>query len=125
MHETKCWDCARACGLCPWSEYKRQRPVPGWTAKRRDVKMQGTWCGRLVTRRVESYLVLDCPLFVESVREGETEKQTHRRWTEDETKRLDKLRRRGLTQKEIAAQLGRSPASVKKKLKQMRGARHG
>lgn len=120
MRETKCWDCAKACGHCPWSEYNRQRPVPGWTAIRRDVKMQGTCGGKLVTRMVESYLVLDCPLFVPDARESETGKQAHRRWTQEELKRLDKLRRRGLTQKEIAKQLGRSIASVKKKLKTMR-----
>ena len=30
-HSQLCWDCANACGGCPWSE--KFQPVPGWDAE--------------------------------------------------------------------------------------------
>lgn len=32
-HAQPCWDCAKACGGCTWSE--KLEPVPGWVAKKR------------------------------------------------------------------------------------------
>lgn len=123
MGDTLCWECARACGLCPWSEYKRQRPVPGWTAARKDVASSMSVDGRMVSYRVESYRVSACPLYVPDARESDAGKRDHRRWAKAEVARLEKLRCRGLTQKEIAAQLDRTEASVKKKMKAMRLAK--
>lgn len=57
-----CWDCGRACGNCPWSEWdveeKKQafRPVPGWQVEE---YYEG---GRLRQQ------IVSCPLFVEDVR---------------------------------------------------------
>lgn len=58
-----CFDCARACGGCPWSEYDpeaervRFQTIPGWTAEKvtlQPVGQQGF---------VETYHITDCPLF--------------------------------------------------------------
>lgn len=54
-----CFDCQRACGDCPWSEYDLDRevarfePVEGWTAK-------------LVTHSHQGYTyeITECPLFI-------------------------------------------------------------
>ena len=57
---TLCEVCENACGGgdCPWAECGVQQPVPGWTAIRRDLN------GSLGEGTVESYVVLECPLFV-------------------------------------------------------------
>lgn len=58
--DTLCWRCAKACGLCLWSKYKVQKPVPGWKAKK--VILYSTWNGQ--KRKIVSYLVESCPEFV-------------------------------------------------------------
>lgn len=66
---TLCEVCARAAGLCHWSQKDNMRPVPGWDAIRKDVRMQTT---KGATQRfIESYIVLSCPLF---------ELEEHNRW---------------------------------------------
>lgn len=59
---TLCWDCAKACGDCPWSE-RSHRPVDGWTATPTKIKL------RSITNKYgegfdQSYIVHSCPLFV-------------------------------------------------------------
>lgn len=54
--QTLCWDCAKACGLCPWSDHWEHRPVRGWIAEKTDLRINNG-------RRCESYLVLQCPMF--------------------------------------------------------------
>ena len=57
-----CWDCARACGDCPWSEWDEEKkkpafkPVPGWQVE--EYNTAGKLCRQIVA----------CPLFVEDVR---------------------------------------------------------
>lgn len=54
---TLCWRCANTNGnRCPWFA-KDAKPVEGWKALRRDLYMS--------PRKVESYIVIDCPLFEE------------------------------------------------------------
>lgn len=70
--ETLCWTCRRGPrSECAW--FARHKPVPGWTAERRDVLMQTSVYrrGQLVNcnKREESYRVIDCPLYLEDKRE--------------------------------------------------------
>lgn len=58
MSDTLCWSCKNAvpsqnCG-CNWS--REFKPVEGWTAERRDLKISRG-------KTVESYLVVKCPKF--------------------------------------------------------------
>ena len=57
---TLCDHCARACGLCEWSEAGKMRPVPGWEAIRNDRASGRVDVSTVV---IESYNVLDCPKF--------------------------------------------------------------
>lgn len=62
--ETICWTCQRGPRSgCAW--FARHKPVPGWTAVRRDVLV---WDGRAYTPS-ESYRVAACPLYLEDRRE--------------------------------------------------------
>ena len=62
-----CFDCERACGGCPWSQYdddkKRTgfKPAPGWTAEEVMYPVQHWDKG---IRWVRTYHITDCPLFV-------------------------------------------------------------
>lgn len=64
---TLCWFCQNAVPSpatgagCSWSR-RPHTPVPGWDAKRRDVRMS-SYSGDV--RTVESYRVKACPEFVE------------------------------------------------------------
>lgn len=64
---TICWACANAVpdeeGTrgCPWS--REGKPVEGWTAERRDIRIQPKRPGE-ERRAVESYQVITCPEFV-------------------------------------------------------------
>lgn len=50
-----CWDCAKAVNNgCPWSMF--YKPVPNWKAIKTTVK-------QFNVESVESYVVLECPLF--------------------------------------------------------------
>ena len=63
MVQTLCWDCAKACGGCSWSDYSTRTPVEGWNATE-----------NLITIRVgmldKSYCVHDCPEFVRDATNG-------------------------------------------------------
>lgn len=63
MSKTICWTCQQGPRSgCPW--FAEHKPVPGWTAERRDVTQQ-RWDGRqnsLFT--VKSYCVSACPLYL-------------------------------------------------------------
>lgn len=60
--ETLCWDCRQGPRSgCSW--FAEHRPVPGWTAERRDVAVTAIPDGRRDTRLEESYLVRRCPLY--------------------------------------------------------------
>lgn len=59
MSKQLCWSCAKACGGCSWSEYGRNEPVPGWTA-RPTVLPPGPDGGE----RILSYQITACPQFV-------------------------------------------------------------
>lgn len=62
---TLCEVCAKASGHCPWSEKDVQKPVEGWDAIRHDLGTFARKYGkRVVSATLESYIVLDCPLFV-------------------------------------------------------------
>ena len=54
--QTLCWDCAKACGRCSWSDHWKHRPVKGWTAVEHRLRVNK---GNFVT----SYLVTACPEF--------------------------------------------------------------
>lgn len=64
---TICWACANAVpdeeGTrgCSWS--REGRPVEGWVAERRDIRIQPKRPGE-ERRAVESYQVITCPAFV-------------------------------------------------------------
>ena len=57
-----CWDCAKACGLCSWSNHWEHRPVPGWMAEKSMLKVNGGY--------EESYCVRECPEFEPDARRG-------------------------------------------------------
>lgn len=59
---TLCWTCSQGPRSgCPW--FAEHRPVPGWTAERRDIPIQ-LWDGRRqVCEKAESYRVKACPLY--------------------------------------------------------------
>lgn len=61
--QTLCWDCAKACGDCSWTQWREYRPVPGWKAEPRTMKNQcngsyETWC------------VIACPEFERDATNG-------------------------------------------------------
>lgn len=65
--QTLCWSCANAVPSadgergCPWS--RSGKPVEGWSAIRRDIRLQPTDKKKKHVRSVESYLVVACPLY--------------------------------------------------------------
>lgn len=99
MSSTLCWTCGRAYGGCSWSRYKVQKPVPGWSAERRDIRIAAE------LPMVESYLVIDCPLYIADRSEDNC-------WTPEMYDRMIALRRSGTPAKEIAVALGRSPKAI-------------
>ena len=52
--QTLCWDCAKACGGCSWSDYEEQTPVPGWTAEEAQLRLNNN----LFTT---TFIVKECP----------------------------------------------------------------
>ena len=52
---TLCWDCAKACGECSWSNHWDHSPVPGLKAEQTYLKVNG---GDDI-----SYRVIECPEF--------------------------------------------------------------
>ena len=64
---TICWACGNAVPDaegergCPWS--REGKPVEGWVAERRDIRIQPKRLGE-ERRAVESYQVITCPEFV-------------------------------------------------------------
>ena len=54
---TKCWECAKACGGCCWSDHWQHTPVPGWIATETTVRLKKDMFEK-------SYLVIDCPEFI-------------------------------------------------------------
>lgn len=71
VYGTLCWYC-KTCPWCPW--FQHHRPVPGWTAVRRDVKFQkGTGKpGKFTNTPEESYMVIACPEFQQEIKRKET-----------------------------------------------------
>lgn len=62
-HEhTLCWDCAKACAGCPWSQY-HPRTVKGWVATPTKVKPCSS-DSKKGEGYDNSYIVRSCPLFV-------------------------------------------------------------
>lgn len=62
MSETICWTCQRG----PRSErswFAEHRPVPGWTAERREIQMTAYTGGKRYERPTVSYLIRKCPLY--------------------------------------------------------------
>lgn len=53
---TLCWDCAKACGGCSWSDHFEHSPVPGWEAEETHLRLDNNGNGT-------SYIVLSCPEF--------------------------------------------------------------
>ena len=67
--ETLCWRCGNAVPSadgtrgCPWSTVGR--PVEGWSAIRRDIRFQRSKQKKdQPGKRLESYLVVECPQFL-------------------------------------------------------------
>ena len=64
--QTLCWSCAKAVPSadgergCPWS--LKGKPVEGWSAIRRDLRLQSPK-KKDKASSVESYLVVACPLY--------------------------------------------------------------
>lgn len=58
MPEQLCWSCGKACGGCSWSRRYEKKPVPGWTATPRKIKMAVKTC-------VQSYAITKCPEYVQ------------------------------------------------------------
>ena len=58
---TLCWDCANACGSCPWSSHP-SRPVAGWTAIPTKIRLRGP-NNKYGEDFDSSFIVLACPLF--------------------------------------------------------------
>lgn len=63
-HPTLCWFCANALCGCSWS--KHFEPVDGWTAVPTLINQVGfiTKEGTRDREAIPSYLVYDCPLYV-------------------------------------------------------------
>lgn len=61
-----CFDCANACGGCPWSEIDpktdrpRFDPVPGWTA----FPIVHQYTDGKYKREIHTYRIFECPQFV-------------------------------------------------------------
>lgn len=104
MKDTICWKCANACGGCDWSK-KRAKPVAGWEAIRRDL-----YGG------IESYIVLSCPKFEPDKEKTVKKNGNQTAWTQEESKRLYEMRKKGITIRQCAFILHRSSDSVQKKL---------
>lgn len=66
-HATICWECAKACGGCSWSEYAVYEPVPGWKALPGKIQEIDTW------------VVLECPEFVRDAEPGGLKRLSTRR----------------------------------------------
>ena len=60
MKQTLCWECKRACGGCSWS--RDFKPVRGWKAEK-------TKIARFKDANADSYIVKECPLFVQDRKE--------------------------------------------------------
>ena len=58
-----CWDCARACGGCPWSD--KLVPIRGWKA----IKINPS-----ATKPYTTYLVQECPGFKRDGYDGGTKR---------------------------------------------------
>lgn len=54
---TLCWNCANACGNCPWS--KKLEPIENWEATPTIVYSADKSIGAL-----QSYFITKCPLFI-------------------------------------------------------------
>ena len=60
--ETICWTCQRGPrSECVW--FAEHRPVPGWTAERREIRITAYADGKRYERPTVSYLVRKCPLY--------------------------------------------------------------
>ena len=66
-----CADCARASGLCPWSQFLE--PIPGWVAIR-TYDSEG---------KPYSYEIIRCPLFVKDAETTEGRKKHRRKLLEE------------------------------------------
>lgn len=119
MADTKCWTCQNYAGGCPWTEYKRSRPVRGWTAERRDIRMQMTVRQRREEKLVESYVVLDCPLYVyDGMEHVKAPRKQHKNgWTAEEWEKAVSMRESGFTLQQIGTKLGRTRQAVCAKFK--------
>ena len=56
--QTKCWECAKACGGCSWADHFI--PVDGWCAIKTRLKLHNT---SGLMDDCASYIVIDCPQF--------------------------------------------------------------
>ena len=54
--QTLCWDCAKACGRCPWSDPEYHRTVSGWDVIPTKIRMNKDTFA-------DSYIVISCPEF--------------------------------------------------------------
>lgn len=65
--QTLCWDCAKACGGCSWSDHWLHKPVEGWKADRNDIRTKAGY-------EIESYIVMECPEFIRDAKGGGQER---------------------------------------------------
>lgn len=116
--EQLCWTCERACGGengCEWSNFLR--PVPGWTAKK--IKKKDSM------RYTETYHIEECPKYINDGQKRRKYVECHKRISEEDKKRIVKLREKGYTHKKIAEECDMSQYSVSKVLKQKRCEKYG
>lgn len=57
-----CQKCARKIGTCNWE--RNFTPVPGWNAMPTVLNGQVVVKGTKIKRKIQSYKVIECPLFV-------------------------------------------------------------
>lgn len=55
--QTLCWDCAKACGGCSWSDHWKHSPVPGWKTEETTLRLNND-------QYTKTHIVLECPEFV-------------------------------------------------------------
>lgn len=104
MSETLCWTCtAPGTGRCSWDRSKGNIPVDGWTAERTKILMQGIGY-------VDSYCVIDCPLYQECETANNAPRSGPRSNLDDET--LEKWLYIGYTDREISRRSGLSVSTI-------------
>lgn len=62
-NHTLCWDCEKAVGGCSWTDHWSHKPVEGWVAEPRRLRLDNN-------NACTSYVVRECPEFVRDAFDG-------------------------------------------------------